>query len=246
MSLQSRRHQRSRKFRRLRFRTRLAVVNLSIPKLIAGSKIGLLKNTRLNMRILWTLGAFLRRYRTAQISLYSIVWTFVGILLLVRGHDDGRFYGDPSLVLWRKSSVSTFRSYVILKRQITLAICFVLSRSLISRPSIVGCTLVVLRIRSTRCFLKNDRETSWRELEFEGRKRNHVWDVRFGVWHSSEILAWAPSKRSAFYTAVPNGWDREWSRSLEVLTHVFFTYIADHLCMSDSRVCQHFHRMEEV
>lgn len=66
------------------------------------------------------------------------------------------------------------------------------------------------------------------------------------VWHCLEMFALSPRERNDFDFPVPNGSDCKLNRAPGVLTPVMFSYIADHLWISGSRVCEHLGAVAEV
>lgn len=91
-----------------------------------------------------------------------------------------------------------------------------------------------------------DADDWWRESELEGRQRHHARSQRFVGWHSTEMFALRPSERNDFNTTLPHGWDHEPNRSLGVPTPVMYSYLADHLRMSGSKVRDHLSSIAEI
>lgn len=111
-----------------------------------GFRVDRLRSTHRDMRMLLTLGGFLRCSRMERKGLCAVVGTFVGILTLVRGPGDEHCCEDGSLARWRTFSDSTCRSYVMAKSWINSVVCYTYCGMLMLRPSIVDWTFAVLKI----------------------------------------------------------------------------------------------------
>lgn len=60
-----------------------------------------------------------------------------------------------------------------------------------------------------------------------------------------EMLTFLLSKTKNFHTLVPICWDRKLNRAPIVPNQVMFLYIADHLRLSSSKVCEYLGRIVE-
>lgn len=93
-----------------------------------------------------------------------------------------------------------------------------------------------------RSYLVKDADVWWPKLEFECLQQLDARGPRFVVWHSLKMFVLPPGERDEFYIPVPHEWDYETNHRLAVSTHVMFSYIADHLRMSGSKVLEHLCR----
>lgn len=60
------------------------------------------------------------------------------------------------------------------------------------------------------------------------------------------MFALTSSERKYFYSPVPPGWEYKPNRCLGVPNPVMSSYLADHLCISDSRVPKHLGNIAKV